>query len=407
MAGIIGAELAEIASYVASRIGSRATYNSLAAAGFTTEVLSHLNDLYKAGHDIYDTVRSIAAGHSSSKVPKTPNLRRPTSRPTMSPGHNPRTRLDFGHSRSEPATDQELETVTDQESASLQFPPGTTADTRIAMTSAHQFNTGDEVPVVPPPNKIAKIIPDYTTIKMPWHEYFILTLHGGNTPKNRDVYWFRLNSVQDPSLQFLSSGTPTSISTHRPNPYATWNTLYKYYRVLETDVHLRFYMRKWEILRQADRDIGGNIPSVICGYQLNDDASQEYPNAVACIEGKQSKNMWLDARDMEYIPNKAAGTDLGDYSVVYSGGVRECDFHYDPKKWDYHIRDNVVDQRWTLMSTNPEDSHLIGVHIYTPFRSGENLPSNNPVNVRVDVNMTFTVQLREHILSLDHESGTV
>lgn len=404
MAGVIaaGAEFAEFAQYVASVAGtSRATLTSLGAAGFSYEALVHLKELRDAGVDIYDHIRDIVSKHKSAVVPETPQHSRPTP-PTISPGQpspNLRHRINFRdiHGASSGELHAPVQNGADDTS---QFPPGTTADTRSAvnMAATHQFNTGDEVPVVPPPAKIAKIIPDYTTIKMPWHAFRNMDVYGSTTSPavtgvNKSIHWIRLNSIQDPS---------ESWTEHRPNPYATWNTLYKYYRVLSADVHIRFnYIRGYF----ADNNISdhGHTASVIVGYQLNDDTSQVYPNAVASIEGKQTKNMWLDPRDTEIIMSKAVGTADHLWPLLYTGGVRECDFHYDPHKWDYHIRDNVVDQRWTRLNSNPEDNHFMGIHMYSPYQGTTLPPNNSKCTVRMDVNVSYTVQLREHTLSMDHE----
>jgi hypothetical protein len=403
MAGVIaaGAEFAEFAQYVASVAGtSRATLTSLGAAGFSYEALVHLKELRDAGVDIYDHIRDIVSKHKSAVVPETPQHSRPTP-PTISPGQpspNLRHRINFRdiHGASSGELHAPVENGADDTS---QFPPGTTADTRSAvnMAATHQFNTGDEVPVVPPPAKIAKIIPDYTTIKMPWHAYQGYFFN--NNVRSNGLF-IRLNSIQDPSHSF---------TWHRPNPYATWNTLYKYYRVLACDVHIRYNFVKGEQPYQDlfttgtggtpyESPMASNMFSMICGYAPTDDASDIYPNAVAAIEGKHSKNMWLDPRDAEFSG--------ADGVVRYFGGVRECDYHYSPETWDYHIRDNVHDSRWTLLNSNPEESHLLHVYCMNANRASE-ATRDMKRWVRVDVNCSYTVQLREHSLSRDHEATDV
>lgn len=272
------------------------------------------------------------------------------------------------------------------------------------MTGAGiHMNSGDDIPVVPPPAKISKIIPDYTTIKLPWHAYQGFFFNNNITSNG---LFIRLNSIQDPSVSF---------SWHRPKPYTTWNTLYKYYRVLACDVHIRYHFIKGHVPYgriatglpaenpNLENPVAKHIPSLICGYAPTDDQSDIYPNAVASIEGKHSKNMWLDPRDAEMIVDPSVP---GGSYVYYFGGVRECDYHYTPESWDYHVRENVHDSRWTLMNSNPDESHLLHVYCMHPGIEGEGTLDMRRW-VRIDVNVNYTVQLREHAIARQHETTLV
>ena len=165
---------------------------------------------------------------------------------------------------------------------------------RIGPTASTQTknnpNDGEEVNVVPPPAKIAKVIPDYTTIKLPWHEYRTSKL---SATRSQDVWPLRLNSIVDPGVNFTN---------HRPMGYTHWSTLYKYYRVLEAQVNVTFRYNYgfFENVEVATANEPYTM-SVAVGYEPTDDTNDVYPNFQSMVEGKHSKVEWLHPKDIEVL----------------------------------------------------------------------------------------------------------
>ena len=89
---------------------------------------------------------------------------------------------------------------------------------RRISTGAMAHNSGDDVEVVQPPSKIAKAIPDYTTLKFTYMDYVDLSVTASNDDTIKRLF-IRLNSIYDPVFTDTSTATTRDVATekeHRP-----------------------------------------------------------------------------------------------------------------------------------------------------------------------------------------------
>lgn len=255
-------------------------------------------------------------------------------------------------------------------------------------------NDGEEVAVVPPPAKVAKILSDYTTIKFPYHDYVCGRIDNGNPVDNLAV---RLNSIQDPLV---------TVANHRPQGYTNWSGLYKYYRVLECEINVtvKYVFGNFVSGNAAAQNVPCSF-SLACGYEPTDDVTDIFPNFVSMVEGKHSKVVWLDPKDMEV--GKYDNTNPHNSHLLFHGGQRDLHFHYDPHQWDYHVHELGVEERWTLMANNPDVLHFLNFKVMTPGRAGEVLVAGNFINYRLDINISYTAQLRESLHTKAHNADSI
>ena len=140
-------------------------------------------------------------------------------------------------------------------------------------------NNGEEVPVIPPPRRIAKIQPDYFTVVLPYYE----TYRDGSNPQTTNTNrHFRLNSIFDPDQ--TSTG-------HQPMGRDTWAGIYKYYRVIKTDVKITW---------QNFSNVGFTGETQVVGFELTDDTSSELTdNTIAFMEAKQCAPLILPGQSFQ------------------------------------------------------------------------------------------------------------
>lgn len=214
---------------------------------------------------------------------------------------------------------------------------------------------GDEVPIIPIPRRVAHSYADYTTIKLPIMEHFVMTT---TTPDTSLItHAFRLNSVFDP---FATSGT-----VHQPNGRDKFVAFgYKYYRVLEADVTIMW----------SNHSVSTAIADdVIVGYSLSDDTAVTYADYRAFVEAKHNSHRFLRSQ-----------------ATAWDGHQRETvlKYKYRPQEWDYHVQETGVEQRWTPIGENPANLHYIICH------SGPALLTHS-TRTQAYVNILYTVQFRE------------
>lgn len=187
--------------------------------------------------------------------------------------------------------------------------------------STRMASSGGEVPVIPPPKRVSKIVPDYFTIVLPYAE----TFRDGSNPVTTNLErYFRLNSIFDPDL----TGTG-----HQPKGRDTWANVYQYYRVLSTEVTIT-----WQNLQDAP--FTGETQ--IVGFELTDkDEDAISTGQLAFIEGKQTAPLLLPGINV-------AGANMQTQTYTYS-----------PDTWHYHVQETGVEERWTPMGQNPTNTHLI------------------------------------------------
>ena len=100
------------------------------------------------------------------------------------------------------------------------IPPNKKA--KLTMSDGGHKGGHDEVPVVNPPKRISKIVPDYFTINFPYAEANILTTALA-TPNLHHEMYYRLNSINDPN---------GSTGGHNPMGTTNWSALLQYLQML-------------------------------------------------------------------------------------------------------------------------------------------------------------------------------
>lgn len=268
-------------------------------------------------------------------------------------------------------------------------------------------NDGEEVAVMPPPAKIAKVIPDYTTIRLPWHTFFTQESTPGSWNQTKTI---NLNSPANPSVDFVS---------HLPMGWTNWIANYEFYRVLECDVNIRWHYvhgifpDAFNQLQVANKT---SCYSLMVGYELTEDTAKKYGNALQMIEGKHSKVSWLEPKDAELyndsqtepVTETTNEHDLTALSVLTFGGYQEMDFHYDPSNWEYHVHEAGISERWTQNAAVSDNKHYLTIHTMTPGTNTITAPAGSTVFTRVDININYVVQFREAMESLfDRNTSSV
>ena len=115
-------------------------------------------------------------------------------------------------------------------------------------------NDGDEVPVVPPPRKLAKIHPDYFTVTLPWVYKLQTSTEAQFAYSNSQPFVrIRLNSVYDPLKEISAIANPLRDIDRQPQGLTIWESHFKYYRVLRCRVKLTFVNNRFKTELENDK----------------------------------------------------------------------------------------------------------------------------------------------------------
>ena len=159
-----------------------------------------------------------------------------------------------------------------------QSPPNNTR--RISTGEEHMSRSaskGDEVPVIPPPAKIAKIIPDYFSIMLP--HYAKLSLAPSNTGSGNHID-VRLNSIYDPIVGVLSNVQPQGRDQ--------WAANFEFYRVLGANVKLT-------VLTNQPGDITAppSTDTWVFAYELDEQLGRVSDSVEALMVTKHAKREFI------------------------------------------------------------------------------------------------------------------
>ena len=125
-------------------------------------------------------------------------------------------------------------------------------DPTIQATMASTGTNGDEVPVVPLPKRVSKIMPDYQSIQLPFYAKYTVTTGMVNSTNYVAV---RLNSIYDPIQGTTSNRQPQG----RDNYAQLWN----FYRVLGSQIKVTFLNNQHaQAVQRPSQQIWavGNVP---------------------------------------------------------------------------------------------------------------------------------------------------
>lgn len=250
-------------------------------------------------------------------------------------------------------------------------------------------NDGEEVNVVPPPPKVAKVIADYTTIRLPWHHREMIEMTNGNWNAVRLI---NMNSPSNPSANFIS---------HYPMGWTNWTANYEFYRVLGAEIHIEtryvygIHTKALSDFKLATASNNSGCFSCMVGYELTEDGAKVYQNAFQMIEGKHSTVKWLDPKDVELLGDRKADANISTQVLLTAGGRQTLDFHYQPENWDTHVHETGVSSRWTAVANVSDVQHYLAYHAMTPGDVNDRIPSGDSILLRVDMNVNYIVQFRE------------
>ena len=261
--------------------------------------------------------------------------------------------------------------------------------------SDHAHNNGDDVEVIRPPKRIAKHVPDYTTVQMTYFDYVDLS----NATSNQSIvtrHYIRLNSIYDVPIDAAGTSATNDVDAdnlHAPAGRGAWENIYKYYRVLKSEVSLHFVNNSEISYSTTGVDHFVNTPKIV-GYIPTDDTSNTTApqHWTHWIERKHSK---ADLIDPGFVKNTTA---TANYRQAINHGLglnKKQNFTYTPATWDYHITDDAEDERWTLLTQAP----VIKRNLCIMATSAANAPGSgnfgNVYNIRCYYHIKYTVQLRE------------
>lgn len=234
---------------------------------------------------------------------------------------------------------------------------------------------GDEVPVMPVPRHISKVVPNHFTINCP-HEYSAY-LNPTTYPNTNsvEVLRIRLNSVYDPVVGAKSNTQPQGRDL--------WAGHFNYYRVLASHVNIM-------ILNSAPADPNRNpvFNSFLAGFELVDQNMTVCGNLASFLVTKHAKRKYLKHAWTSHIWN---GTAVGGYTAMPTDV--NLSYSYSPNDWNYHVRQEGSEERWTPILQNPSIDHDLVVRLFHVEPTADALNDNSAMYIMVQIN--YTVQFME------------
>ena len=240
----------------------------------------------------------------------------------------------------------------------------------------------DEVPLVPPPKKISKIVQDYTTIKLPYYQ--LINLDTTNT--NENTIDIRLNSIYDPVVGSDSNRQPQGRDAFAQN--------YQYYRVIESKVHAQWHYsgaRVGVITFGSPSTISGNPmdSTYVVGWETQNGETDAITSTVdAFMVTKHAHRQLL-------LP-ASAGYESTSGGVVHTEGisVATTDYVYGPNKFIQetgHVQNISKSEYWTPVGENAEHRHILSLRTY-----GIDNQALIVNSIRLLLTIEYTVQFREY-----------
>ena len=225
------------------------------------------------------------------------------------------------------------------------------------LPSQATMNNGDEVPVVPPPRKIAKIHPDYFTIKLPFNHRFE-SVDASSFVFNNTIPLLivRLNSIYDP-FKGVRAGAltdPNQEEDRQPAGRDLWAAHFKYYRVLSSHVSITFINNC--ITGQGVLPAYG---SFLIGYELGDEDMTLSDRIESFRNTKRANRAFLDSAPTQYSWNGVAleGAPGGTSKQTVT-------YDYNPQTWTHHVEELASDERWTPIDEDPALDHDLIVRAF-------------------------------------------
>lgn len=193
----------------------------------------------------------------------------------------------------------------------------------------------EEVPVMPVPSRVSKIMPDYFNITFPTCsiQYQVTTnktqgsetIIGGIAAKTA-VFLNTLNGCH------VSGGGGPNSSAANGRGVSQFTNLYKYYRITQCDVRVTM----WINMQTAHYPT--NDDKLLVGFHLNDTPTA--PNWETFRDFMEMK----DGGAHLFIPGDGQNTPAGVTSLQYT---------YTPGSWKTHVTETGIAERWTPIGGSP------------------------------------------------------
>lgn len=252
-----------------------------------------------------------------------------------------------------------------------------------------KHNQGEEVPVVPPPKKVAKIHPDYFTVELPFVERLFTSNESLFAYANDEPFAIiRLNSIYDPLQRRFGgkTGNPDAAteSNRQPQGRNIWHSHFKYYRVLKTMVKLTFVNKRHQL--SPDLPFAEHY---VVGYELVDEDHAISNNTDMFLMTKRAK------RDILRPAHKgstfdSSGTVVNEFNIDSPHVIQT--YTYNPTEWVHHVEELGEEERWTPIGENPAIDHNMCIRF---MHLNASAPLSQTEAVGVLVQLTYQVQFRE------------
>lgn len=239
----------------------------------------------------------------------------------------------------------------------------------------------EEIPVVQPPKRIARILADYTTIQLNLYASQVLV---GTYASN--VYSaglrIKMNSIITP---FNWATTFKYMGTEQ------WVALYQYYRVLSNDITINVKNITSASDWAGDED-DYDYSGVTVSMEPTDSATALLTTERAMYEGKHNVTTTLHPGIIS--------ANTGDVPIGHAfKNQHTFKHHYEPGQFimaNSHVTNQAEDDRWTSVSSSPSHLHYLHLQIAPAYADSDPAITDGVKSkVVVQVHCTATIQWRE------------
>lgn len=269
-------------------------------------------------------------------------------------------------------------------------PPNSPELTRQNAMNGTGGNT-DEVPLVPAPKRIGKIVQDYTTIVLPFWQLFNISDSQIAGTNSVDI---RLNSIYDPVVGSSTNRQPQGRDAFAQN--------YQYYRVIRSSVDVEWMSNKPAFSELNLSSNSGTLrpgqSTYVVGWETQNGETGALSNTVdAFMMTKHAKRQILypaagNTNDVEItgIPVRSFQSVGESYATV--------SYNYEPQAFIHetgHVQNQNKSEFWTPVGENPEHRHVLSLRTF-PLDGTTDLMDNS---MRMQIYITYVVQFREYAYS--------
>lgn len=242
-------------------------------------------------------------------------------------------------------------------------------------SSNNEGSHGDEVPVMPIFGPLSKVVPNFYTVNLPHEESLVFSTNTFAKTNSTPLCRIRLNSIYDPIV-----GAASNV---QPQGRDLWASHFKYYRVLHAKITCT-------VISIHPPSTAGNDPlwgNFNFGYELLDQDQTLCGDLESFLVAKHCKRSMLGPAVVGQVYN---GTSADEY--VLSNSQQTFVYNYSPGEWNYHVREQGSEERWTPILQNPSIDHDLAVRL---FHLSASAPRTQVNNLALLIGIQYTVQFME------------